>query len=306
MLTTPRMPVKPIPVVVPISKFSVAIAALAASFAIGTARCAPANQSAELGKGVFADVALSRDGKVSCQTCHDPSHAYADQHSKAIGTGGKSGTRNAPSLVGIADDTAFFWDGRRTRLEDAVVDPFTNPVELGLSSQDEVVRRLRKDPRMVQAFKEAYPTDPITFAHVRDALAAFVRTLTSDTSAFDRARSSGSRLSPQAKQGETLFTGVAGCSGCHAVDGTPPRFSDGQYHHSGINPAPAERLPVLAQAVVRENRDATAIGPKVLTDADWSSLGRFVVSHNPAEIGAFRTPSLRNVAVTAPYIVRAD
>lgn len=302
MLTTPRMPVNPIPVKIPIPQFANAMAALAACFAISTARCAPANQSVELGRRVFADVALSRDGKVSCQSCHEAAHGYSDSHSQAIGVDGKVGTRNAPSLIGIAKDGAYFWDGRRSRLENAVVDPFTNPVELGLSSQEEVVRRLRSDPIMVVAFNAVYPNAPITFAHVQEALARFVRAQTSGTSAYDRAHSGGPPLTPQARLGETLFTGVAGCSTCHALDGTPPRFSDGQYHHSGINPAPSERLSALAQAVVRENRGIASLGPKVLTDSDWSALGRFIVSHNPADIGAFRTPSLRNVAITAPYM----
>ena len=270
--------------------------------AIADAQGTQPDRRAELGKRLFTYAALSRDGKVSCQTCHDPAHAYSTTHSKAIGVDGKLGTRNAPSLIGIANDASFFWDGRRSRLENAVVDPFTNSVELGLSSQDEVVRRLRSDPTMVEAFEAAFPTDPINFEHVQDALARFVRTLTSGTSAYDRAHSGGPPLSPQARQGETLFTGAAGCSACHALDGAPPRFSDGQYHHSGIDPAATERLPELAQAVVHENRNAASLGPKVLTDPDWSALGRFVVSHNPADIGAFRTPSLRNVAVTGPYM----
>lgn len=278
------------------------IGALLCCAAFSAAHGAPSDRREELGRRLFADTALSRDGKVSCRSCHDPAHAYASPQAKAVGVAGRAGTRNAPSLIGIANDGAFFWDGRRSHLENAVVDPFTNTVELGLSSHDEVVRRLRSDPAMAQAFKVAYPSDGITFEHVQDALARFVSTLTSGTSAYDRARSGGPPLSPQTKQGETLFTGVAGCSACHALDGAPPRFSDGQYHHSGIDPAPAERLPALAQAVVREDRNAASLGPKVLTDSDWSALGRFVVSHNPVDIEAFRTPSLRNVAVTSPYM----
>lgn len=262
----------------------------------------PTDVRVSLGQRLFADAALSRDGKVSCQTCHDPAHAYASPQPKAVGVDGKTGTRNAPSLVGIASDTTFFWDGRRSHLKNAVVDPLTNPVELGLSSRDEVVRRLRADPAIVRAFHAAYSTDPISFAQVQDALASFVRSLTTGTSAFDRSQSGGLPLPAQARQGKALFAGIGGCSACHALTGSPPRFSDNQYHHSGIGPAPAKRLPALAQAVVHANLDASGLGPKVLANADWSALGRFAVSHNPADIGAFHTPSLRNVAVSAPYM----
>lgn len=256
-----------------------------------------------LGKRLFSDTALSSDGKVSCQSCHDPVHAYADPRRKSIGAAGKTSTRNAPSLVGVGDDSAFFWDGRRTRLEDAVADPFTNPVELGLTSRAEVVARLRQEPDKVQNFREAFPNGPaITFEHVRQALASFVRSLTTGNSAYDRARAGGQPLSPQAERGRLLFTGVAGCSACHTLDGTPTRFTDGKYHHSGISPSPATRLPSLTQSVMKQNRDADHLGGKLLTDPEWSSLGRFVVSQVPADIGAFHTPSLRNVAVTTPYM----
>jgi cytochrome c peroxidase len=102
--------------------------------------------------------------------------------------------------------------------------------------------------------------------------------------------------------GRQLFV-QAGCGGCHVVSQTGIPTTDGQYHHSGIGDATqSSQLPQLVQDVLSENLDASALGPRVLTNAQWSDLGRFVVSHRPADIGAFRTPSLRNVAVTAPYM----
>ncbi len=258
-----------------------------------------------LGAAIFQDATLSSDGKVSCRTCHVPEHAYSDSHARSIGVESKIGTRNAPSLIGISDDDAFTWDGRRTRLEDVVLDPFTNPVEFGLPSMDVVLKRLGNEPGMVTKFRGAFPNAGAvpTREQVQTALASFVRSLAIDTSVFDQTRSLSQPLQAQAEQGRRLFVGVAGCSECHSSDGKRDRFSDGQYHHSGVEQASVStRLTVVTHAVIDQSLDAARLGPKVLTDPDWSALGRFTVTHNPGDIGAFRTPSLRNVAATAPYM----
>ncbi|MDR3385596.1 MAG: cytochrome c peroxidase [Rudaea sp.] len=258
-----------------------------------------------LGKSLFEDKSLSLDGKVSCQSCHDPAHAYASAHARSIGVDGKTGTRNAPSLVGIANDDAFFWDGRRTRLEDVVLDPFTNPVELGLPSLDTLLERLGREPKLLAEFRETYPkaNSVPTIEQVQTALASFVSSLTTTSSQFELLQPNGHLSSAVAEQGRLLFEGIAGCSDCHRVDGRVARFTDGQYHHSGVEQsAISARLSAVTQAVVTQNLDAAGLGPKLLIDPEWSALGRFCVTHNPADIGAFRTPSLRNVAITAPYM----
>jgi len=260
---------------------------------------------AELGRVLFSDVALSRDGHTRCATCHDPAHAYADPHTRSTGVDGKIGTRNAPSLIGIGADHSFFWDGRRTRLEDVVADPFTNPVELGWPSTDALLDTLRKDPLLVKQFRDTFPQEKtsITLNQLKLALAAFIRSLTAGTSAWDRAVAEHKPLPPQAELGRHLFTDIAKCGECHTTDGSSARFSDGQYHHSGIGQSTQSvQLPQLAGTVLAENLDANELGPKVLTDESWSALGRFTVTHKPADIGAFHTPSLRNVALTAPYM----
>jgi len=274
------------------------LAAIFLATPVPGARAAENAKIIELGREVFNDQALSADGKTSCGTCHDASHAYADPRPRSIGVLGKTGTRNAPSLIGIADDDSFLWDGRRTRLEDVVLDPFTNPVELGLKSKSEILGKLRLDPLVLSNFHAAFPNqnEVPTFEQVRTALGSFIHSLASQKSAL------GSHtLSAEAKLGQHLFDSTAGCAECHSRRGARPRYSDGQYHHSGIGPPP-ESLAKLSTEVVRENLDADAIGPRVLSDPGWSSLGRFVVSHKPADLGAFRTPSLRNVAATAPYM----
>jgi len=257
----------------------------------------------ELGQVLFRDTSFSRDGQTSCQSCHDPARAYADPRSRSQGTDHRSGTRNAPSLVGIGNDVAFFWDGRRTRLEDAVLDPFTNPVELGLSSKSELLDKLRHERKLSVKFRAAFPDDPVspTVVQVSEALSEFVRSLRSEVSVYDRAQRDHMALAGEAEHGRQLFESVAGCNDCHTM--VNARFTDDKYHHSNIGvEAQDQGLPKLAKMVALQNLEGSILGSRILADPEWSSLGRFVVSHRPRDIAAFRTPSLRNVAVTAPYM----
>ena len=257
----------------------------------------------ELGRALFIDKRLSRDGRVACSSCHNPAHAYADSRPHAIGVDEKVGTRNAPSLVGVGNETAFFWDGRRTRLEEVVLDPLTNPVELGMPSVDSTLDQLRREPVILAKFQKAFPGEATpTKDQVSMALAHFVRSLDSNAS-----RNPGQQrpnpLSPMAEHGRRLFEGIAGCAECHPSTGKPVPLSDGLFHDSGIGRvAGSPELPNWVQQVIHENLNADTLGPKVLSDEHWSALGRFTVTHRPADIGAFRTPSLRNVALTAPYL----
>ena len=260
---------------------------------------------ARLGETLFADVALSSDGKTSCASCHDPMHAYAGTQARAVGSGGVVGTRNAPSLIGVGEDATFFWDGRRTKLEEAVLDPYTNPSELGFASFDEVVRQLRSQSVLMSEFHLAFgnSAEVPTREQISVALVSFVRSLKTGSSAFDRSQQKLEALPREAERGRHLFEGIAGCSECHAVSDTSSRFSDNLYHHSGIgNATTSPRLPELIRDVTNAAFDANSLGPRVLSNEEWSSLGRFVVTLQPADIGAFRTPSLRNVDRTAPYM----
>jgi len=186
-------------------------------------------------------------------------------------------------------------------LEDVVLDPFTNPVELALPSKNDIITRLKQQPGMLEKFRAAFPSkrNVPTLHQVGFALALFVRSLKTETSAYDRAIAKHSSLMPNVERGHELFKGLAGCIECHSAT----LFADGQFHHSGIGQTVQSRhLSELTQAVIRENLSMDALGPKVLTNSDWSSLGRFAVTKRPLDIGAFRTPSLRNVAATAPYM----
>ncbi|MBN8885851.1 MAG: c-type cytochrome [Rudaea sp.] len=271
--------------------------------------CAPevkaaSSEQVELGRALFGSAGLSRDGSVSCQSCHHPDHAYADIQARSIGLSNKQGTRNAPSLVDVAQRPLLFWDGRRTRLSEAVLDPLVNPVEMGWPSLNELEAKLQADPQWPARFRKAFPEAQAkpTSNQIASALVAFLATLKSEDNPFDRARQQQTPLPALAEQGKALFQGSAQCGQCHSLDGKAS-FTDEAFHHSGINdPSQQAGLPQLAKTVMDVALTGNALAARLLSDPQWSALGRFAVSHRPADIGAFRTPSLRNVAVTAPYM----
>lgn len=224
---------------------------------------------AALGRRLFFDPALSRDGTLSCATCHDPARGFADDKTVAVGIGGRRGTRNAPSLVNRGWGETFFWDGRVASLEAQVLEPIRNPVELGTSVPD-VVARLRADGRYAGEFRTVFgrPPDAAALAH---ALATYVRSIRSGDSPVDRYRD-GDRtaLSAEARLGLRVF-GIRGlCTTCHAG----PTFTDERFHNTGI-----------------------AWDGRRFTDR-----GREAITGRPEDLGRFRTPPLREVAHTAPYM----
>jgi cytochrome c peroxidase len=168
-----------------------------------------------LGRKLFFDARLSRDGTVSCATCHDPKTAFTDSRPVAVGIGGRAGERRVPRLVNRAYGATFFWDGRSTSLEDQVVQPITNPKEMD-SSIEEAASRAGVDP-----------------VALRQALASYVRTILSGDSPYDRYLA-GDRgaLSEQQRAGLRLFRGKAGCTSCHLG----PNLTDERYHNTGIGP----------------------------------------------------------------------
>lgn len=261
-----------------------------------------------LGKQIFNDPALSADGTVRCASCHMPEKAYADGRAVAIGVDEHVGTRNTPSLLNIAaaNETAFFWDGRRTALEQAVLDPLTNPVEMGLHDQRQLMQRITQNNTYRSAFAQAFPEhgDSLTSDEVGAALATYVRSLTSPENAFDRyLHGNRAALNPRAQLGLALFQGKAGCAECHRLDGSVPTLTDHAYHRTGVGlDSITANLPALTQAVIARSLQGSAIGDRVATHADDAQLGRFNVTLEPADIGLFRTPSLRGVSHTAPYM----
>lgn len=258
---------------------------------------------AQLGKRIFFDTRLSKDGTVSCGTCHLETMAFSDGKALAEGNSKARGTRNTPSLFNSAYNTSFFWEGRRDTLEKQALDPLTNPMEHGLRDFDEIAALMARDQQYKKLFKAAFGSDAITSERLRQSLAAFQRTLLAGNSAFDRFRYGGQKdaLSAAAKRGHALFVGVGRCSTCHSVDEKAALFTDHRFHSIGIGRERlVEHLPALTTKVL-----AASIEEKdrmIFSDPLAAELGRFVVTGNPNDIGAFRTPSLRNVALTAPYM----
>ncbi|RUL68996.1 cytochrome c family protein [Dyella choica] len=266
-------------------------------------------QRIALGKQLFNDAHLSADGTIRCASCHIPEKGYTDGRRVAVGVGGHTGTRNTPSLMTLAEaqETAFFWDGRRSALNQAVLDPLTNPVEMGLRDQAELLQHVQQDPTYAPAFTRAFPdTKPaISSEHIAAALVVYVRSLRSPESAYDRyaAHSDKTALSPRALLGLAIFQGKGRCAECHRLEGAPATLTDHAYHRTGVGlDAIAANLPTLTEEVIKRSLRDGAIGNRVATHADEAQLGRFNVTQDPADIGLFRTPSLRNVSQTAPYM----
>jgi cytochrome c peroxidase len=256
-----------------------------------------------LGEALFFDSRLSADGTVSCATCHRPDTAFADGKAVSVGIRGQAGTRNAPSLFNVRDQVTFFWDGRAATLEQQVIEPFTNQREHGFPGLAALVDQVRLDQALATRFKEQFGGTPIDGGQIAIAVAAFVRSLEPKPSTFDRYWTSKDRtvLPDAARRGLDLFTGRAQCSTCHVLAAERPRFTDDRFHSLGIG---HERL---AESLSRSTRVAMAsipseIGALLSADAQVAALGRFNVTRKPADIGKYRTPSLRNVAVTAPYM----
>jgi cytochrome c peroxidase len=227
-----------------------------------------AEERVDLGRRLFLDRALSADRTVSCSSCHRRDHSFADDVSVSPGVYGRVGHRNTPSLLNIAYARHLTWDGRSTTLEEQVLEPIQDPVEMDLSL-DRLVTRLDSSPAYREAFRHTFG-DQVTANGVALALAAYLRTLRSGNAPIDRQQAGDSgALTREAREGARLFTGKARCSVCHAG----PMLTDGKFHNTGVT--------------ARSGSD---------------DLGRYARTGQARDQRAFRTASLRNVDRTAPYM----
>lgn len=262
---------------------------------------------ANLGKQLFFDNYLSRDRSISCASCHKSDHAFSDGLRVARGIRGQLGARNTPSLLNVAYNISEFWDGRRPSLEAQALDPLTNPIEHGLSDEENLLERLRSNPTYVAEFRTAFGAEgaSITSNQVAQALASYERTLLAGDSPFDRFLygHDPTALDPSGQRGLALFRGAAQCSSCHIIGPKDALFTDHEFHSVNVGlPHIAFSLAILTTRVVAVRTAGARIDATILSDPDIAELGRFVVTLDPADIGKFRTPSLRNVALTAPYM----
>jgi len=217
-----------------------------------------------------------------------------------------TGTRNAPTVVNAAYHRTQFWDGRSPSLEDQALHPFLNPVEMGLKNHDPILEICRTDPEYVKAFQSVFGKsgDGITMKEVTGAIAAFERTVVSGDSPFDRWFYGGQAdaLTLEQKRGYELFINQARCVSCHVIEQTQALFTDGRFHNIGVGiNAIQKEVPKLAGEFLHAKAAASEVDVKVLTDKRTSELGRFAISRGFDDLGSFKTPTLRNIAATAPY-----
>jgi cytochrome c peroxidase len=226
-----------------------------------------------LGKKLFFDKKLSADNTQSCATCHAPQKAFTNNLQFSIGTDNIEGTRNSMPLFNLAwnYDDKFFWDGRELSLERQVFDPITNPIEMH-NTLDNVVQRLQQDPNYPTLFEQAFGTSGIDSIMVSKAISQFERTIISANSKFDRYLLGEATLTPQELEGFNVFMDEnrGDCFHCHGSENNP-LWSDNKFHNNGL-------------------------------DANPSDLGLGIASGDPNDNGKFRTPSLRNLAFTAPFM----
>jgi len=252
----------------------------------------------ELGRKLYFDKRLSADDTVACSTCHDPAFAFADNDKVAVGIRKQKGARNSPTVLNAVFNELQFWDGRAPSLEEQAKQPLTNPVEMGMPSHDALVTKLKAVPEYTEAFKEVFGGE-ITIERTVQAIAAYERTLVAGDAPFDRfVAGDSAALSDSAKRGWNLFQNKGRCISCHAFNSSFPFFTDNKFHNIGVA-MNAKSFEGLAR------KAATLTGGNLSTlshDEAYAELGRFLVTRQPKDIGAFKTPGLRNVALTPPYM----
>ncbi len=257
-----------------------------------------------LGQKLFFDRRLSVNGTQSCAMCHVPEQGFTTHTSStSVGMAGRSLRRNAPSLFNVAWQQTLFHDGRAASLEEQAWMPLLHEDEMANPSVAAVLARLAALPDYAKPFRLAFGNTKPSQAHVAAALAAFQRSLVLANSRFDAWRygADSQALSAQEQQGFALFTGRAGCSGCHLVGAQFALFTDHAFHNTGL-PMPTEMRSTTVELTdqLRVQLSPEQLAP--LGDAPLADWGRYEVTQRAADRHAFKTPSLRNVALTAPYM----
>ncbi len=261
-----------------------------------------------LGEVLFNDARFSSTGDVSCATCHDQAKAFTDGPlAVSEGIDKLTGTRNAPTIINAAYLTSQFWDGRRPSLEEQSGDPFLNPVEMNLPNHDAILDIVRNDDAYAALFENAFGVSgpAITMDHVKKAIASFERVVISGDSPFDRWHFGGDEtaISEQAKRGFEVFIADGRCVSCHTISQTHALFTDNKFHNLGIGFSRIDKdTGVVVGEFLRVAQTDQAVDEAVLGDVKISEIGRFAVSREMQDIGQFKTPTLRNIAATAPYM----
>lgn len=224
-----------------------------------------------LGRELYFDPRLSADETVSCASCHNPQLAFTDGQKASVGIRGQIGIRSAPTIINRVFSKVQFWDGRASSLEEQAKGPMINPIEMGNRNYDDVVKRLRNIKGYREGFKRAFGTEDFTIEQVAEAIASFERTVVSGNSPFDKFESGGDEkaISESAKRGLDIFRDKGRCSECHAGF----NFTDEKFHNTGAG-----------------------------MDKPNPDLGRYEITKKEEDKGAFKTPTLREIARTGPYM----
>ena len=255
---------------------------------------------AKLGDMIFDEKRVSADNSVACNTCHSPRNGFTTHTQASRGVGDLIGKRNAPSLLNAMFYKTMFWDGRAATLEEQATLPILNPIEMGQKDPKDVVAKLSAIPEFVQAFQQVFGR-PVNWEDMGKALAAFERTRLSTEAPFDRSLHGDDKaLNAAQKRGWALFTGKAHCASCHTFDASLPLFGDNRFHNTGVGARGLEPLAKRAEASVAAGNKAEI--DRLALETDNSELGRFLVTRKKEDLGAFKTPFLRDVLLTGPYM----
>jgi cytochrome c peroxidase len=269
----------------------------------------PTAEKIALGRKLFFDRRLSRNGTMSCAMCHVPEQGFTSHElSTPIGVEGRSLRRNAPTILNVAYQARLFHDGRETTLETQAIAPLIAREEMANPSIGAVLERLATLPDYAGRFEAAFGAGP-SVDRIGQAIASWERAMLAANSPFDRWRygGEGDAMTPQQIRGFELFTGKAGCVACHTVGDDHALFTDHSFHDTGIGyrrdrraartqePVPVQLAPGVVVPVARALIDSVG-------DPPVPDFGRLEVTERPADRWRFRTPSLRNVALTAPYM----
>jgi cytochrome c peroxidase len=260
----------------------------------------------ELGRTLFMDRRLSHNNTLSCAMCHVPEQGFtSNELGTAVGLEGQSIRRNAPTVLNVAYVEQLFHDGREFSLENQAWGPLLAGNEMANPSIGYVVEKIKLLPEYTGRFEAAFGGRGPDVLTVGQALAAYERSLVSGNSRFDRWHygKEQTALSAEEQAGFLLFTGKAGCSTCHMVGDKYALFTDQRFHNTGIGYAHSMGLP---------QRHRVQLAPGVYTEVEDQALaafepaqadvGRYEVTLDPADSWAYRTPGLRNVALTSPYM----
>jgi len=224
----------------------------------------------QLGKKLYFDTRLSKDNTISCATCHNPAMGWSDAGPTSVGINGQKGGRRAPPVSNSAYSPLQFWDGRAPSLEEQAKGPIANPIEMG-NTHEVMLQTVKNISGYAKEFELVYGTSMISVDMVAQAIAAFERTVVTTDSPFDRyVRGDEKALTTQEKKGLEIFNGKGHCTACHWGG----YFSDGRFHNLGV----------------------------LEVDPSKPDEGRYAITKDTADLGAFKTPTIRDVGLRAPYM----